>query len=53
LDDYKDVFDGLGLIGKKCSIVTDESIRPVIHAYRKIPFALKPLVKKKLEEMEK
>ena len=39
LDQYEDVLNGLGKIGRKCKIEVDEKVKPVIHANRKIPLA--------------
>jgi hypothetical protein len=47
-----DVFEGLGCIPGKHSIVTDAEAVPVIHPCRKVPFALQDALKEELEKME-
>ena len=52
LQDYQDVFKGLGHIGTS-SFVVDPSATPVQHTSRRIPIALKTEVKAKLEDLER
>ena len=52
LQDYQDVFKGLGHIGTS-SFVVDPSAIPVQHTSRCIPKALKKEVKAKLEDLER
>ena len=52
LQDYKDVFEGLGNIGK-ASFTVDPEVTPVHHAPRRIAVTLHKEVKAKLEELEK
>ena len=52
LQDYKDVFEGLGNIGK-ASFTVDPEVTPVHHAPRSIAVTLHKEVKAKLEELEK
>ena len=52
LQDYQDVFKGLGHIGTS-SFVVDPSATPVQHNSRRIPIALKKEVKAKLEDLER
>ena len=52
LQDYKDVFEGLGNIGK-ASLTVDPEVMPVHHAPRRIAVTLHKEVKAKLEELEK
>ena len=52
LQDYKDVFEGLGNIGK-ASFTVDPEVRPVHHAPRRIAVTLHKEIKAKLEELEK
>ena len=40
-EEYKDIFQGLGCIQGEHSIKVDPEKEPVIHARRKVPFALK------------
>lgn len=53
LDDYPDVFEGLGCLPGSYKISLKENIHPVVHAPRKMPIALKESFKNKLLEMEK
>ncbi|XP_045541431.1 uncharacterized protein LOC123722914 [Papilio machaon] len=52
LHEYKDVFEGLGCMPGEYKIAIDKSVRPVVHAPRKLPVAIKEKVKNKLNEME-
>ena len=52
LQDYQDVFKGLGHIGTS-SFVVNHSAIPVQHTSRRIPIALKKEVKAKLEDLER
>lgn len=52
--DYPDVFEGVGRLEGLYHLVLDENAQPVVHAPRKVPVALKPLLKAeptKLQEM--
>ena len=51
LEEYDDVFEGLGKLDGQYHIVTDESIRPVVHPPRRLPVAMTERVQRKLEEM--
>lgn len=51
---YKDVFEGLGTLKcQKYHINIDSSVRPVINAPRKIPFAMQDKLKSLLKDLEK
>ena len=52
LADYKDVFKGLGCLTGNYHIEIDHSVRPVQHAPRRTPVALKKRLKEKIDEME-
>ena len=52
LDDYNDVFQGLGTLPGYVHLQTDPKVPPVQHAPRKMPVALQKEVKAKLDEME-
>lgn len=52
LQDYNDVFEGLGNIGT-ASFTTDPEVKPVQHAPRRIAVTLHNEVKAKIEELEK
>ena len=51
LEEYADVFEGLGKLDGKYSIVTDKSMKPVVHPPRRLPVAMTEHVQRKLEEM--
>ena len=51
LEEYDNVFEGLGKLDGQYHIVTDESIRPVVHPPRRLPVAMTERVQRKLEEM--
>ena len=40
LEEYDDVFEGLGKLDGQYHIVIDESIRPVVHPPRRLPVAM-------------
>ena len=50
-EQYGDCFDEIGTLPKVHRIIIDESVPPVVHASRKIPFALKDQVKEELDRM--
>lgn len=52
INKYQEVFTGLGKIGSRCKIEMDATMRPVIHAPRRVPFSYQQLLRDKLEEME-
>ena len=51
LEEYDDVFKGLGKLDGQYHIVTDESIRPAVNPPRRLPVAMTERVQRKLEEM--
>ena len=51
LEEYADVFEGLGKLDGKYHIVADESVKPVVHPPRRLPVAMTEHVQRKLEEM--
>ena len=53
LNDYQDVFQGLGKLPGVHSIVVKPDVTPVVHPSRKVPFALHDQVKAELERMER
>ena len=52
LEEYQDVFQGLGCLQGEYHIDLDKAITPVQHAPRRTPVALKERLKQKLQEME-
>ena len=50
--EYPDVFQGLGRLKDSYSIEIDESVRPVVHAPRRVPVPVREKVRKKLDELE-
>ena len=51
LEEYEDVFDGLGALPGTYKIAIDEQAQPVVHAPRRVPVALRPCIKNKLDEL--
>ena len=51
LEEYKDVFGGLGDLPGEYHIVTDDTVPPVVHPFRRVPVALRDQIKEKLDEM--
>lgn len=45
LDEYKDVFEGLGDLPGEYHIVTDDAVPPVVHPPRRVPVALRNQMK--------
>ena len=45
MTEYKDVFEGLGCLPGEHRIHADENVAPVVHACRKVPFALRERLK--------
>ena len=50
--EYPDVFQGLGRLKDSYSTEIDESIRPVVHAPRRVPVPVREKVGKKLDELD-
>ena len=46
------MFQGLGRLKDSYSIEIDESVRPVVHAPRRVPVPVREKVRKKLDELE-
>ena len=53
VDDYKDLFTGIGCLAGEHSIKIDTSVTPTVHAPRKVPLAIKDKLKDELDKMEK
>lgn len=53
MDEYTDVFKGLGLFPGECSLHLKPNATPVVCPPRRIPFALRRQLKDELDEMEK
>ena len=53
VENYKDVFEGLGCVPGKHHITLKENAQPVQHACRKIPFPLQSQLKDELDKMER
>ena len=51
LEEYDDVFDGLGALPGAYKIAIDEQAQTVVHAPRRVPVALRPRIKNKLDEL--
>ncbi len=52
VEDYADVFKGLGCLEGDYTIKIDESVAPVVHPPRRAPFAMKDRLKTELDRME-
>ena len=53
LREFNDVFEGLGKLEGQYTIVTDPSVKPVVHPPRRLPLALIDQVQEKLDNMVK
>ena len=53
IEQYHDVFEGLGCIGEDYHIEIDETIQPVQHVPRRVPVAMKDRLKHKLDQLTK
>lgn len=53
LDEYSDLFEGIGCLKGESNIYLKNDAVPVVHASRKVPLALLPKLKNKLQELEK
>lgn len=53
LNEFPDVFVGIGCLPGTYKIELNDEVQPVVHAPRKLPVALKDQVKNKLDEMQK
>jgi hypothetical protein len=52
LCEYSDVFDGPGCLPGEYHVEIDQRQTPVIHAPRRVPVAIREVVRKELEDME-
>ena len=52
LDEFNDLFEGLGELEGEHHIEINPEVKPVIHPPRKVPFTLLPKLKHELERME-
>lgn len=52
MNHYSELFEGIGRLNGEYKIRTDDSVQPVVHPPRKIPFALKSKVKQELDRMK-
>lgn len=53
MDEYADVFKGIGLFPGECTIHIDPSAVPVIHPPRRVPLALRDRLRDELKNMER
>ena len=51
LEEFKDVFEGLGELPGDYKIITDETVKPKVHPPRRVPIAPRPKIKEKLKEL--
>ena len=52
VEEFPDVFTGLGCMAGSYHIELDDTVAPVIHPPRRVPYSLLDKLKKKLEELE-
>lgn len=52
LDEFPDVFTGLGCMEGSYHIELDDTVEPVIHPPRRVPYSLLEKLKEKLQELE-
>ena len=52
LEEFKDVFEGLGCLPGKVYLEYDHRIKPVQHTPRKVPIATKEELREKIDHME-
>ena len=52
LSEYPDLFNGLGCLSGECHITVDKTVQPVVHAPRRVPYALRGRVEEQLKKME-
>lgn len=53
MDEFADVFTGIGLFPHECTIHIDPNAVPVVHPPRHVPLALRDHLKVDLQNMEK
>ncbi|XP_067949748.1 uncharacterized protein [Watersipora subatra] len=53
LEKYADVFEGIGCLSGEHEISVDPTVKPVIHAPRRVPISVTDKLKSELESMEK
>lgn len=53
LSEYRDLFEGLGCMKEEYDIKLKQNATPVVHASRRVPIAIQPILKRKLDELEK
>ena len=51
LEEFKDVFEGLGELPGEYKIITDETVKPKVHPPTRVQIALRPKIKEKLDEL--
>ena len=52
LEEFKEVFQGLGCLNYEYDIKIDANVPPVVHPPRRVPFALRSRLKAQLQKME-
>ncbi|XP_045454875.1 uncharacterized protein K02A2.6-like [Melitaea cinxia] len=53
LSEYWDLLEGLGCMKEEYDIKLKQNATPVVHASRRVPIAIQPILKRKLDELEK
>ena len=51
LQEYADVFEGIGCLDESYHIKIDPSVKPVLHPPRRVPVTLKDPLKKELDRI--
>jgi hypothetical protein len=51
IDEFADVFTGIGCMPRPHHIVIDPSVQPVVHPPRRVPISLQPKLKKTLDNL--
>ena len=51
LEQYKHVFEGLGERPGEYKVITDKRVKPKVHTPRRVPVAVRPKIKEKLDEL--
>lgn len=53
LNEFADVFEGIGCMPGEHHIVVDPAVQPVVHPARRVPLAIQPRLKQTLEKLER
>jgi hypothetical protein len=53
IEEYADVFKGLGCLDGEYNVTIDPSVRPIVQPTRKVPLNLRPKLKQLLDDLER